>query len=718
MAEVMQVMAFDCDLNHAVETQPLPNVLVKGDKDAHEVRITVMRGDTPVSIEGATVIGTGIMGMNVAVATGKAAGNVASFVLNEGFYAQHGEITLLLTVMLDGVETTVFRGVGNVLPSGSGKTVIDPGDVLGWGELQNAAKEATKAATNANAAAGEAIAAATNANDKANAAETATASVNAAKDKAETAAVNANREAAAAKTATQNADSAASKAILAAGDAEEQAAAANKATTAATQAAQSAQGVVQGAGAAIGELHDVVDDVQHKLDTGAFVGAQGEKGERGEQGIQGVPGKDGAPGIPGKDGAPGKDAPQIDDSTMTAANPWSSLHTVDMLCPPIDAAGNRVVCYPVAGYPLGVKASWAPTQEGAGEPSPENIRLIQGRDSVTIGRAGRNLLNPALNAYNTYKPYGLTITYIGDNLVRIKGTYNGTSDSSFVIIDTTQKWLSGKELKITGFTEEGTEQRYRLYGLRTEDETVIAMAAQFDAGNVIDMTVAIVVSQDTPSAYIPYTGQTTALTLPSTIYGGEVDAVTGQGAATWKCVTLNGGESWNTWGVNANNAAVTGFFTGDVSDYDVKNAKVICSHLTNTATDPWGGRESGVKLSNVGEYRYLMYSVPTALLADTSDNAAAIASLKSYFAAQQAAGTPVTISYKLATPIPFTATGGAPLPALAGTNTVLTDADSVQVTGRADIAHALAALAGRSAETVEALELLLSGDTGVQLHET
>ena len=633
MGEVMQVMAFDCDLSTAVETQALPNILVKGDKNAHEVRVTVKRDGQPVTIDGATVTGTGVLGTSVVVASGTAAGSVASFVLNEGFYAKSGTITLFLSIALDGVETTVLRGVGQVLSSGAGGTVTDPETVLGWGALQKVAKEAAEYISS----------------------ESGRKAAEEAREKNEQARI-------AAETAREKASA-----------------------------------------AAIGELNAVVDDVQHKLDTGAFVGAQGEKGERGEQGIQGVPGKDGAPGIPGKDGAPGKDAPQIDDSTMTATNPWSSLHTVDMLCPPIDATGNPVVCYPVAGYPLGVKASWVPKQEGAGEPSPENIRPIQGRDSVTIGRAGRNLLNPALNAYNTYKPYGLTITYIGDNLVRIKGTYNGTSNSSFVIIDTTQKWLSGKELKMTGFTEEGTEQRYRLYGLRTEAETVIAMAAQFDAGNVIDMTVAIVVSQDTPSAYIPYAGQTTALALPHTIYGGEVDAVTGEGTETWKCVTLNGGESWNTWGVNANNAAVTGFFTGDVSDYDVKNAKVICSHLTNTATDPWGGRESGVKLSNVGEYRYLMYSVPTALLADTSDNAAAIASLKSYFAAQQAAGTPVTISYKLATPIPFTATGGQPIAALAGTNTVMTDGDTVQVTGRGDIGHALAALAGRSAALENAI---------------
>lgn len=49
-----------------------------------------------------------------------------------------------------------------------------------------------------------------------------------------------------------------------------------------------------------------------------------------------------------------------------------------------------------------------------------------------------------------------------------------------------------------------------------------------------------------------------------------------------------------------------------------------------------------------------------------------------------AAGTPVQVAYKLAEPVPFTATGAQPIPALAGVNTVLTDADAVEVTGRAD----------------------------------
>lgn len=376
---------------------------------------------------------------------------------------------------------------------------------------------------------------------------------------------------------------------------------------------------------------------------------------------------------------------EIDD-TAVGANAWSSKHIIDMLCPPLEESDNPVVCYPVAGYPLGVKANWEPAQEGTGTPSPENIRPIKGRDSVTVERCGENLLNPELNVYNTYTPYGLTITYIGDNKVHLKGTYTPEGGGDFfVILDSNQKLLAGRNLKITGFTIEGTKQTYRLYGLRTKDETAIAMNADFNYGDVIDMTVAIVVSRETPTTYVPYTtGQTNTLTLPKTVYGGEVDAVTGEGQETRKLVTLDGTETWYTWGVNANNPAVTGFYTYGINDYARQNTAGICSHSTARDIDTWGGRNSGIGFASVDSSKYFIYSVPTAVLADVSDNSAAIASLKSYLAAQYAAGTPVQVCYKLAEPVPFAATGAHPIPALVGVNTVLTDADSTTVTGRAD----------------------------------
>ena len=98
---------------------------------------------------------------------------------------------------------------------------------------------------------------------------------------------------------------------------------------------------------------------------------------------------------------------EIDDTAL-GANAWSSKHIIDMLCPPLEESGNPVVCYPVAGYPLGVKASWEPVQEGSGTPSPENIRPIKGRDSVNVERCGENLLPFGERIENIYKQQLMT----------------------------------------------------------------------------------------------------------------------------------------------------------------------------------------------------------------------------------------------------------------------------------------------------------------------
>lgn len=265
--------------------------------------------------------------------------------------------------------------------------------------------------------------------------------------------------------------------------------------------------------------------------------------------------------------------PKIDDTAITTTSLWSSKQIVDTLCPPLQESGNPVVCYPVAGYPLGVKASWEPVQEGSGEPSPDNVRPIKGRDSVTI--------------------------------------------------------------------------------TRQEDNQVIT------------------------------------LTLPETVYGGEVDAATGEGQQAWKFVTLDETECWYTWGVNTNSATVTGFYTYDINDYSVDgddNDKLICSAMQHTAADIWGGRDTGISFA-AGDSRYLIYCVTTDTLSDATDDKKAIASFKTILADLYAAGTPVQICYKLKEPVPFTAAGAQPIPALAGANTVLTDADSVSVSVRADLIH-------------------------------
>lgn len=457
--------------------------------------------------------------------------------------------------------------------------------------------------------------------------------------------------------------------------------------------------------------------VKQGLEDGSFIGPAGPQGPRGEKGEQGVPGAQGEKGDQGPagpagaDGKDGLDAPQIDDGTISRDNPWSSQMIVETLCPPIAESGNPVTCYPVAGYPLGVVARWEPTQAGEGDPSPENIRPISGRDSVKVERCGENLLQIAPFDTDVYK--GVTFEYVPDGGVRIQGTASANVDSpTFPIRHLSPGKYYGLDMG-TGIAASIVVQRAgKMLWLNAKGtfEIIKGDIVKYwymivNTGYTANKTVYpyIVPGTTAPTSYAPYKGDALNLQLPETVYGGSVDAVSGQGQNAWKLLTLDGDEAWNTWGVNAYNPTATGFYTYDISDYDVQSIAAVCSNLPLTP-NVWGGREVGVGFATDGNSRYFIYSVPSVILDDISDNAHAIASLKSYLAAQAAAGTPVQIAYKLAEPVPFQATGAQPIMPLEGeTNTIMTDADSVTVTGRADPAHAIAALQAQLAVATQQL---------------
>lgn len=183
------------------------------------------------------------------------------------------------------------------------------------------------------------------------------------------------------------------------------------------------------------------------------------------------------------------------------------------------------------------------------------------------------------------------------------------------------------------------------------------------SGTTVDKTVYpyIVPGTTAPTTYKPYIGQTATLTLPETVYGGEVDAVTGEGQETWETLTLDGTEGW----------AIRDTFIGVYNLLSpTDNGKGICTHFN-------------VKRSYSGDC-IIIEKNGTVYLGHALSDKYTVDTWRAYLAAQNDAGTPVQIAYKLATPTPFTATGAQPIPALAGVNTVLTDADSATVTGRAD----------------------------------
>lgn len=586
------------------------------------------------------------------------------------------------------------------------------------------------------------------------------------------------------------------------------------AQTAASEAATSAGNAAQSAQEAADSLQELKDGIAagdfkgEKGDTGPIgpVGPQGEtgpqgptgatgatgpQGETGPRGEQGPRGEKGETGEVGPAGAPGKDATvdatltqsgkaadakvtgdelarkAVIDDTTVGTDAWSAKHLVDMLCPPISETGNPMVCYPVAGYPLGCKVSWEPTQQGEGTPYPAG--------------GGPNLLDISQCTATVGKPYGVTITIEGD-VFKVSGVPSSEvteeGQYSFAVASCTQTELRGKGYKITPFALKGDVSS--AWGLRTEDEDSLSIAAKLTPGVNTDIQLRLMVSKDTPAAYAPYEnirpisgrdavkvercgenlldearfpisktknhlmitskmtlpagtytvcilsvangvyadgadvnhtydsnkhtftlarptavqlkaywinerpekdehiwlvkgnewraytpyiGQTATLTLPRTIYGGTVDAVTGDGQETWGTETIS-----------------------RIASIDELTSVVRCAAtlLQKSVT-----AKSGSAISNwLGEYvsyvedKESFYTNQTQIyikISKTRLSSFNVAGVNAYLSEH-----PLTVCYKLAAPTPFAATGARPIPALSGVNTLMTDADALTVTGRAD----------------------------------
>lgn len=421
-----------------------------------------------------------------------------------------------------------------------------------------------------------------------------------------------------------------------------------------------------------------------KGDTGAQgpVGETGPVGPKGDTGPQGERGEQGPQGEVGPEGPAGKDGVQIDDTAVSEDAPWSSKHIIDMLCPPLEESGNPVVCYPVAGYPLGVKAKWEPVQEGSGTPYPAG--------------GGKNLFNPAWMSEKEVS-YGVTWTITPDGTVTANGTTDSTAyyNSDYFSLPAGTYTISAMpHFRMTicnadaGGAAIAAQQTGRPLTFTVENDVQKA-SLFFAASGTLDNVSAKpqIEKGSTATAYAPYENirpikgrdsvtitrqednQVIALTLPETVYGGEVDAVSGEGIKNWERVVFDGTENWKSRPAK---------YTSYSLALPRRAQTGLCTHFKKILYDAirpdTGTGETGCYL----EFSLsAIFNVPFKNVDDW----------KNYLAAQYAAGTPVCIVFQYTNyevNEPFTATGAQPLPALAGANTVLTDADSATVTGRAD----------------------------------
>ena len=126
--------------------------------------------------------------------------------------------------------------------------------------------------------------------------------------------------------------------------------------------------------------------------------------------------------------------------------------------------------------------------------------------------------------------------------------------------------------------------------------------------------------------------QVITLPLPETVYGGEVDAVTGEGQETWKTLTLDGTGKWE-----AQTTAIPGKFgftlrTPGIATPENPGIKgdIVCSQYPAVTANDTYQCKSGISVEAQENYYFRIYNDTHA--GETADE------WKSYLAAQYAAG--------------------------------------------------------------------------------
>lgn len=246
----------------------------------------------------------------------------------------------------------------------------------------------------------------------------------------------------------------------------------------------------------------------------------------------------------GGGGGEGGSGAVIDDSKISSSTTWSSQKIVDTLCPPFTTSGETVQCTPVANYPLDVQVEITPTQEGTGDPSPENVRPIVGWDAVNITRCGKNLLDMSdayANGYNLtgfknmLKP-GMQYTYT----VKSSG---GIAFSLYAVTKANTPWGDGQLQLTTSYINEGKSETFTAPS-NIQDFAYIALAGGTDGiGSVFPNVEFQLELGSASTSYEPYRGQTYTIPLGQTVYGGTLDVGTGTLTVTQVKIESYNGEN-------------------------------------------------------------------------------------------------------------------------------------------------------------------------------
>ena len=243
----------------------------------------------------------------------------------------------------------------------------------------------------------------------------------------------------------------------------------------------------------------------------------------------------------------------IDDAVIATNSTWSSRMVVDSLAPAFSETGSVVTCNPVAGYPLSIQAQIVPVQEGSGDPSPDNVRPISGKNSASISICGVNLWDnnldsdiveqyPSGNGYLAcpikLKPNTNYVLYIPENnrtTANITFTTqniqnNSPKDEFYINLSGTDNYIQGYKKFLTGSN-----------GYAYINVNANTFGQYWD--RLINTVPNVMIYEGADEIpYEPHHGQTITIPFGQTIYGGTLDVVTGMLTVTQAEIASYNGE--------------------------------------------------------------------------------------------------------------------------------------------------------------------------------
>jgi hypothetical protein len=319
--------------------------------------------------------------------------------------------------------------------------------------------------------------------------------------------------------------------------------------------------------------------------------------------------------------------------------------------------------YPVPESEMYPKIALTYSQAGSGDPSPSNIRAISGVGSVSLKRTGKNfaqleqgtinpsngILVPSATRVRTQKISVIpdathTVNYYQNWSFRNAAYYDKNGD--FLRVDT-----AGFNPPVSGGT--------KTFAIPSDVYFVIIVVSAMD-GN-LEVTPSYCNFQlelgSTATTYDPYSGASNSLTLPETLYGGVVDFETGKVKKEWAYVEFDGTESWSKYTVTHPGVTVfyyAGLVGKKAEPFTRPSRPIVVSHY-RFKREVWqaANQEHG-SFSDHTLYAstiYLCHNNADLGCQDSDSDEVKINAWKSYLAAQAAAGTPVAVCYKLATPV-------------------------------------------------------------------